>query len=442
MAEAAQRMMSTLSQAQKHWRLSQAASQPGSRSDGSVIDPQWAVRFVGPVSQDTTAELLRSLWTVETPYLRMDGLVHINVPHPGGGTPAASLMLYENGDLERGVIQTSLVERMREHHVQWALTSGLSSEATSHARNCSVAVALDANLPVDVLRSALALARDKGQLAFLEPTSASKSTRLVQALLALPASHHARAETGQARVEEGAKPHISSVMGETIFFPNLLELKSMIAYTQSVAPHVLAQVYEPVQQIRPDEHLSSLLRDDRLIDQSGGAQALPELLAFTALFGTVVLTLGKQGVLMVLPPRCASALQRTLPDLGKASSWRITNSSASGTDQWLLVHVPPPSLAGKVVSTTGAGDTLTGSMLALLSAASTQETRASRRHRHGYSQPTSAMPPWEHLRATHAILTLAQAAAGQSLVSPRAVGEIERLAFSPELQDAWRAFFE
>lgn len=335
--------------------------------------------------------ILRSLWAIETPQLRLDGLVPM--VSSDDGTPTASLVLDSNGDLDRGVIQASLVEHLDPSTVQDALTSASKS-----------AVALDGNLHVDTLIQILRSTNANNQLAVLEPTSKVKSIRVIEALLS-PYLLGKRLPSSTALIT-----------------PNLLELTAMINYARTRVPQVFDQAYTYAESVQADTTLSSLLTDSNLATE--GTNTLPELLTLSDLVGPIALTLGAQGILLVLPPSLtANVLQSK-----DCTTWRIAGFGSEGLKEWVLHYAPPPLPVQSLVNTTGAGDTFAGALIALLRVSMSLSG-------------TDADSVWQRVRAPGALVALAQAASIETLASDRAVGHIENLVELPALRQAWEAYF-
>lgn len=455
MAEAAQRMLDTVPLAAHAY-----AHASDTAADAAIAMPPGAVRFVGPMARDAMSVLLKTLWQVETPMLRLDGLLDLS-QHSAEGTPTASLTLFASGDLEQGVIQASLVERLTAEHVDAALASHLDAAPASHEHSTQPVVVLDSNLAVPALRRALEHTRRSGGLALLEPTSVTKSVRIVEAALSCPGQGNLDSTMVRTALAHGSRPEPQSV--SCIMTPNLLELRAMMSHARKLAPEAYGLALNAVKTIQVDDSLRSLLIDSgsKSEDMSpihaadcGDAvgeevQELANLLAFTDTIGPVALTLGPQGVLLVLPPTVVAQLpQRTLESATRGTTWRLSSfASASKIQEWELIHVPPPfrNRAGKgggggkdggVASTTGAGDTFAGALAALLAVSCRLVPAAAP------DASVSTVPaPWSHLRSPRSVLSLAQAAAMETLRSHRAVGKVHRLASVSELAGVWLDFF-
>ncbi|KDN53339.1 hypothetical protein K437DRAFT_253033 [Tilletiaria anomala UBC 951] len=325
------------------------------------------VQLVAPLADDSTGHYVRTVWEGDTNALRLDGLFSLRQGRCQ--TPTASLLLRQDGDLQQGIVDTSLLEG--------AFTSQIVERFM--ASNPST-IGFDSNMCIDAMAHVLTASAQADAFVLCEPTSVAKSSRVVHAL------HHA-GFLGKRHVLGGVTP-------------NVLELMEM----HDAAQELLLAQQQQLQLLRlgaVEKQIAAGLVASSLLPDTRSAEAA---LSVARLLGPLFLTLGPRGVLAVVP--------RSTPLEGAVE----------------ITHVPPPTILApsSIVNTTGAGDTFAGALLALVHLQFSgrgvgNESRRPRQHllKNWLSSHGSAGPS-----AVHDLLCAAQFAALATLQSHGAVGNM------------------
>ncbi len=309
-----------------------------------------AVKMVAPIAADSSADFLKGAWKTRTSLMRTDGL--FTPSRAQQQTPAASLTLDQNGDLENGIINTGLVDTAFDDGI---VDTAFRSSSATH-------VAIDCNVSVEGITSILGHAARRDAFVLCEPTSLPKCSRLVEALQ----------QTGHL----GQRQVLGAIT------PNAIELLEIYHAIVRTAPNAVdpSRVHE--------QYKLALLevRQLAVLDRETAEAALATAYAL----GPVFLTLGKDGLLTIVPP-----------------------SAQDGHDTFHIVHTPSPAKgAATIVNTTGAGDTLAGALLAFAYLASAQQGRS-----------VAAQDLWRS-PMSNAIYQHVQTAALRTLASEDAVGDL------------------
>ena len=306
-----------------------------------AIDPEryrGATQVFAPLGPDPLGILMRTM--VETSgSLRSDGLFQSE----HGTTPAASLILTPTSDLEFGLIDASSVETSFSPAVF----------ATALASNPSV-VAFDSNLSVDAMVALLKSSSSHSSFLICEPTSVTKSARVIKAL-------HAKGSLGRS------KPVLGAVT------PNAIELLEMYRTARELLPD-LSLESDDLKAIATFANLGCFSEEQTHAIAEAGV-------ILARLIGPILLTAGEHGVIAILPQQQGSLSVR---------------------------HIPSPASDLKVTSTTGAGDTFAGTLIAL-------------------SLHFGARADFWNSVDVSNLLTACQEAAILSLQSLEAVGDLSRL---------------
>lgn len=305
---------------------STAQDHPGSTSPGSVqltaggvgrnlaraaqaLLPDSAVRLVSPVGTDALAAVLKS--EMADGALRTDGLL------PREGRTASCVLFLTAGELSRGVADMAIVETLSASDIAASLPP--SPEL----------VVFDLNLSSASIAALLKECAERGLRTFCDPTSVAKTPRLLPGLL------------------NGGLTH---------FAPNLAELDALHVALEPALDDTPAgeASWEAVNALNLGAEFRSAVearfRSVEWVNQSG---AIRKLVGLSPFVDNVWLKAGAGGVLSLRFQDKRDA---------KGVSQRIEHGKHRG--QWLNIrHYPAPVVEG-VLNTTGAGDTLAGSLIA------------------------------------------------------------------------------
>lgn len=306
-------------------------SHPGSTSPGSVqltaggvgrnlaraaqaLLPSDSVRLVSPVGSDALAGVLRR--EMADGALRTDGLI----PHEG--RTASCVLFLAAGELTHGVADMSIVETLSASDIAAALPPADSSASPP-------LVVFDLNLSSTAVATLLNTCAERGLRTFCDPTSVAKTPRLLPGLL------------------NGGLTH---------FAPNLAELDALHAALEPALDDTPAgeAAWDAVNALNLGAEFRAAIdarfRNIDWISQSG---AIRKIVGLSAFVDNVWLKAGAGGVLSL------RFQEKRDP---KAVSQRIQSGKHRG--EWLNIrHYPAPVVEG-VLNTTGAGDTLAGSLIA------------------------------------------------------------------------------
>lgn len=258
--------------------------------------------------------------------LRTDGLQVV----AGARTAACNLVLENSGDLVGGVADMAVAE---------ALTDSAVSKVLRHDAPSPTVVAFDCNLACDTIESILIHTKEKdGFTTFADPTSVPKFARLLPLLHKYP------------RVLD----HIT---------PNALELDHMYSY---LTDRDDGKGWEFVNALNLGAEWRSSV--DRLANRASAAWMLDQgvvtkMIACLPWVGSFWLKGGAGGLLRL-------RLERDKPTPHDYTIAHRVPAPIPGTSgQWLCLtyHAPPMITPEEIVSTTGAGDTLAGSLIAGIS---------------------------------------------------------------------------
>lgn len=285
----------------------------------SLRDEEGGVRLVAPLLSDAAGSLVRGM--MQEKGMDTTGLFVPDTEVEARSSPVASLLLDgETNDLLSGVVAMQLVEHSFDaQQVRLALEE--------HAKGARV-VGLDANLPVEGMEALLRWKPAQGEkgkgkgtpLLLFEPTSVQKCARFLDAVAAL--------RSGRAG-EQGASGEGEALLD--VATPNLLELRAMHqrALQLNLIPHQLAITSTPTT-------TPSALADWQEIIRLAGP--------LTTLCHLFLVTLGPRGVLAVY-------------------------RNKTGDVEHQHFDIDEPLGAGEVRSTTGAGDSFAGGVMAMLASA-------------------------------------------------------------------------
>lgn len=317
-------------------------------------DETEAVRLVAPVMNDLPGDLLR-LAVAETG-LSTSGL--FCAPSSGRGltTPMVTLNLNDKNDLINGVASTRLVEKaFADDVVQEQVAAAGFSKAPSNDTALQTIV-MDGNLSIAAMSTLLQWRRASQETRALifEPTSTSKCTRLIEAIASF------------------TDANVSTVID--VITPNLKELEHMVETASQLGL------------LQPGESFHSSTPQMTQVDVIRRAHMLCNLLV--PLVPRILVTLGPLGVF--------SALRTT-----EGVFYKHHEVNAD--------HAPK-----QVVSTTGAGDSLTGAICAYAAAEAQQSTRINAGER-------VISPILRNVRTLGEAVTIGQLASASSLEVPHAI---------------------
>ncbi|EJT47357.1 hypothetical protein A1Q1_03828 [Trichosporon asahii var. asahii CBS 2479] len=308
---------------------STALDHPGSTSPGSVqltaggvgrnlaraaqaLLPDNAVQLVSPVGTDGLAAVLKS--EMADGALRTDGLL------PREGRTASCVLFLSAGELSHGVADMSIVETLSASDIAASLPS------------TAELVVFDLNLSSSSVAALLQTCAERNLRTFCDPTSVAKTPRLLPGLL------------------NGGLTH---------FAPNLAELDALHSALEPALDDTPAgeAAWEAVNALNLGAEFRAAVESRfRSVDWVGQTGAIRKVVGLTPFMDNVWLKAGAGGVLSLRFQDKRDA---------KGVSQRIEHGKHKG--QWLNIrHYPAPVVEG-VLNTTGAGDTLAGSLISSLS---------------------------------------------------------------------------
>ncbi|KAJ3076778.1 hypothetical protein HDU98_000078 [Podochytrium sp. JEL0797] len=267
------------------------------------------VHFVSLIADDSAGQILQSQMSQKQ--LPMSGIQIL----PSTATTKTAFyngVLSSTGDCITGVADMTL-------HSQIGLTPETRVDsllATSHPN----LIAFDANVDSHVFTSCIRHACQHHIPCLFEATSIPKSIKLFETL------------------DQGIS---MSQLRQAIHFvtPNALELDAM--YNAAISRNLVA-AFTPLE--APSAMASGTWET---------SDTIPKAISLSGLFPVVIVKLGRQGVLLVMP----SSPDNAAPDLGSTECFVVGDK--------IVVHIPSEVVdASKVVSVTGAGDSLVGAVMA------------------------------------------------------------------------------
>ncbi|OCF58148.1 hypothetical protein L486_04178 [Kwoniella mangroviensis CBS 10435] len=266
--------------------------------------------------------------------LRTDGLIG----RSGKSTAVCSLTLEKNGDLVAGVADMGIVETL----------SPVTVEDIIRKRSPRMVV-FDCNLTEEVVRAILKTCTQLNIPTFCDPTSLPKIPRLTSSLLSvLPASPtHSRPLT-----------NIS---------PNILELDhlyNLVGTLSERSEEIESRSWEYINSLnlgyewrgKVDNWLSK--PDRQWIKEQGIIPKMIRLLPFISSFWLKVSSKG------LIHLELASSPTRVTPHSGDGIVYNIDSKIHQGKYLVFKHYLPPDIAQDEIVSTTGAGDTLVGGLVA------------------------------------------------------------------------------
>ncbi|WVQ62816.1 uncharacterized protein L199_000965 [Kwoniella botswanensis] len=266
--------------------------------------------------------------------LRTDGLIG----RSGKSTAVCSLTLEKNGDLVAGVADMGIVE----------ILSPVTIEETIRKRSPRMVV-FDCNLTEEVVRTILKTCTQLNIPTFCDPTSLPKIPRLTSSLLSLlPASRtHPRPLT-----------NIS---------PNILELDhlyNLVGTLSERSEEIESRSWEYINSLnlgyewrgKVDNWLSK--PDRQWIKEQGIIPKMIRLLPFISSFWLKVSSKG------LIHLELAPSPTRITRHSGDGIVYNIGSKTHQGKYLVLKHYLPPDIAQDEIVSTTGAGDTLVGGLVA------------------------------------------------------------------------------
>ncbi|KAG9015992.1 hypothetical protein FRB90_003912 [Tulasnella sp. 427] len=305
--------------------------------------------LVSPTGDDAFATLLKQQSEVEIG-MRVDGFFVPQSTESGSRrTPVCNLVLEQNGGLISGVADFNIVDQV--------LGKELISRLNQVAATVQL-VALDANFTSAAIKEVVEHCNRRGHPVWFEPTSTAKCNRIFPTLASLLSSDTLASPTSPIAYAS----------------PNTLELAKMYEHTKE---------NELASSQRAWERLSSFglaanyrtaldqltarkasLSNERTISldflsKEGIAQMAVHLLPY---FQHLVVKCGDRGVLVAMVvPSSSDHVTTWKTDL---SRFQIANTTEKD-EMLVLKYFPPQEIAqNEIVSTTGAGDSLVGSLIA------------------------------------------------------------------------------
>ncbi|KAG9035428.1 hypothetical protein FRB95_011293 [Tulasnella sp. JGI-2019a] len=262
-------------------------------------------------------------------------------------TPVCSLLLEGDGSLVGGVADFDAVRDVRAEEAIQALEELFGSHVHGARKPL---VAIDANFSDDVIKAVLQWCWEGNVPFWFEPTSVPKCTSILRALFTL------RKDT-----------RIRTSPAITYASPNSLELEKMYDMViehdgngVAIGSKGLVQAVGTMLEVTPGDLGWQWLK------QEGTLKKAVILVGEKQLFKRLVIKCGERGVLLVMTAP-SHDLQHWETDI---TPRRIIVPSDSRDDHIILEHFPAHSISpGELVSTTGAGDSLVGTLLSEESAA-------------------------------------------------------------------------
>ncbi|WVR04017.1 hypothetical protein IAU60_001016 [Kwoniella sp. DSM 27419] len=310
-----------------------AVSAPERILSAAIEDQAGAVARVqgdDPHEPDAFGKLL--MFELALAGLRTDGLIST----PGGNTAVCSLTLEKDGDLVAGVADMGIVESLSADTVEKVISG----------RNPKMVV-FDCNLLEGSIRALLQACLERGIPTFCDPTSTPKLPRLLPSLVSLlPADPtHARPLT-----------HLS---------PNVLELDllySLLSASASSEAEERSWAYVNSLGLSSDwrhatERFTSAESGRGWLSTQGVIQKMVACLPYVGSFWVKASSRGLLHLRVTDRPASrtgvkSSSISQPLEGLHQGKYLVLTH------------HQPPEIKADEIVSTTGAGDTLAGGLVA------------------------------------------------------------------------------
>ncbi|SCZ90979.1 BZ3500_MvSof-1268-A1-R1_Chr1-3g02442 [Microbotryum saponariae] len=317
--------------------------------------------------------------------MRSDGLI---TSLKDGRTPTCGYLLDEKGGLVGGVADMSIAASLP---VQEVLERLKRAEPNT--------VVMDGNLSISLLTAVLGYCREKEIRTIFEPTSNAQSLKILRALSdPLPSS--------------AGRPPTDETPCVSLITPNIHELQVLYGHvtaTSPTKPHWEAGNWFDF--ITLPHHL--LARDlPEWITGQGVVQMAVRLLP---LVGCVLVKAGERGVVVI----------QRISGGDRVTQWRkkqginvvVAPCTKTGREAVVVAYYPGIEMGeGKVVSVTGAGDSLAGALGALMS-------RGKR------------LDDFDELKG---VVDVAQQAAVRTLMSSEAVGDLTGLRDAlPVLTEGW-----
>ncbi|CDZ98312.1 Predicted carbohydrate kinase, contains PfkB domain [Phaffia rhodozyma] len=328
------------------------------------------ILLLAPTGSDAAGRVLRA--ELEVLGMRQEGLISLK-DDTVGVTPVCGLLLDSEGGLEGGVADMKLVE----HWTGEQIIRGVEEHQPS-------LVAFDGNLHSDAIASLAHHCFERSIRTFFEPTSSAKSLRVL--------------DTFERARSIGSEVEVS------FFSPNLLELEKWHAeatkrrlihgefWSRRSSEYQIGKEWTSA----VDAWLVGLK-----IDWAQKAKEIIGLLVDTSpFFPNQILKLGPLGVLScrVHPSNNFSNPVASIPHQ------LVYQANERSRTIRLMYHAPQSLSAGSVISTTGAGDSMVGALVAQL----------------------ITRPIWEPMDDVRweSMIETGQIAARASLKSASAVGEL------------------
>ncbi|KAJ7487551.1 indigoidine synthase A-like protein [Mycena galericulata] len=302
--------------------------------------------LISPIGKDTWGRLLYEETTAIG--MRTDGLIERE-----GRTAVCNLFLDGTGNLASGVADMIITEQTR-----------LSETVVYHIeRNTPVIVALDANPSSDDIAAIIGVCVERNISTLFEPTSIIKSEKVLPAI--------------EQSLKKSLEPPV------TFFTPNLLELQHIHSKATSDGGLTSSPIWwSAIDKLSLGETFRTDLaqlakrpvRSDKEADAKDGGtlaflveQGVAQMaVALTPFFRHTFIKCGERGVLAVI---------RLSGEEAQTSEWVHERSNPSrqyivahgDSGEILVLHFFPPHPT-TVVSSTGAGDSFVGALLASLQA--------------------------------------------------------------------------
>ncbi|TIA88354.1 hypothetical protein E3P99_02632 [Wallemia hederae] len=260
--------------------------------------------------------------------MRTDGFIH--TAHP---TPVVNLLLSHDGELREGVSSFEAVEKLTFEEVEKVLS-----------KHTPQLIALDGNLSSEVIERVAGYARDHAIDTLFEPTSAAKALRML----------------GSKESRDIAAPEFTYVT------PNIHELRAVVHSAKFGLVRETQGYWEDLNGLQLfqtfRDHLSRHLPPS--ITESGAAQMGVMLLPLSR---HVLVKCGKEGVVSVsrIPKKEWIDWEEAEK---RSSAGRVVHlpTEGQGNGDAVVVQHFNASLADRFVSSTGAGDSFVGALLAAL----------------------------------------------------------------------------
>nr|XP_019050142.1 indigoidine synthase A family protein [Kwoniella bestiolae CBS 10118]OCF29072.1 indigoidine synthase A family protein [Kwoniella bestiolae CBS 10118] len=268
--------------------------------------------------------------------LRTDGLVGKS----GKSTAVCSLTLEKNGDLVAGVADMGIVETLSPDSIEEIIRERLPRM-----------VVFDCNLTENVIRAILKTCGELSIPTFCDPTSLPKIPRLSSSLLSLLPSS------------------LSDPRPLTNISPNILELDhlyNLIGTLSERSDELESRSWEYINSLNLGYDwrgkLESFLNGEgrEWIREKGIVPKMIRLLPFISSFWLKVSSKGLIHLELTSSPSSTGSEGK-----GDGIIYKIDNAKYHPEKHLVLKHYPPPDIdQDEIVSTTGAGDTLVGGLVA------------------------------------------------------------------------------